>query len=91
MERNTVLLEVSEYNKLRDFYRGIEEDRFVRIECYGETIYYAEETEIMAGLKTTIERLEFKLKSYLHPVPPKVNINDVKKMSYREFRKWRKS
>ncbi len=94
MEKGTVLLDVEKYNELRDFKQKIEEGKTL-------IIYYGWSTNSV-GFITTEKAIEeiaeannslkkenddlrnaSKLKG--------VSINDIKKMSYWEFRKWRKS
>jgi len=90
MQENTVLLNVEKYNRLRDFYIGIKEDKFVGIDSYDGSVYYPKEKHIIKTLDDRIKSLEKELIGYKHPVKSKTKtIDDVKKMSLWQFLKWR--
>ncbi len=94
MEKDTVLLDVEKYNELRDFKQKIEEGKTLNIISsswhYSRTFISTDEAvlriaEINKELTTEIERLK-NIKQ-----PKEITLNDIRKMSYWEFRKWRKS
>jgi hypothetical protein len=91
MEKDTVLLDVEKYNELRDFKQKIEEGKTLVIALGWN--YYRQEfittekavEEIAAANKLLKKEIEELRK------PKEIILNDIKKMSYWEFRKWRKS
>ena len=87
MTKNTVLLNLENYNELRDFYNGINEGKFVTVDSYYSRIYYYEEKEVLETLKTKIGKLEKELKTFKKP--NEKTIDDVKEMSLLQFLKWR--
>ena len=44
---NTVTIEINEYNKLRDFYKGITEKKYVEIDSWSGKVYFYKESEII--------------------------------------------
>ena len=93
METNTVLLDVKTYNGLRDFKREIEEGKTLRIQGHG---YYSQEfvttekaIEIIAELNQSLSKEIERLRNINKP--KETTFEDIKQMSYWEFRKWRKS
>ena len=104
METDTVLLAVEKYNELRDFKKEVEESRkeskFAVIEERwggfiggGYSRKYYTENEAVLDFETRNKELEAKNKELEAKIkePVEISINDLKKMSYWEFRKWRKS
>lgn len=114
MEKNTVLLSVEKYNKLRDFKKETEEARaagksYVISESwnewsnnYGYSKKYFTENEIVDDFDKRNRELadEVKeLKSQLNKKdedckkkhePKEITIADVRNMSWREFKKWKR-
>ena len=105
MKKDTVLLDVEKYNVLRDFKEYIEKGNTLEINnsrynSYHRFITTDEAVKILVNesndlIKTQAEELNRLLKqiSDLQEInkPKEITINDLKKMSYWEFRKWRKS
>lgn len=92
MEANTVLLQTEEYNRLRDFYKGIQEDKFVQIYSdhhYRYTVYYRTEKEVLKSLKDENKVLKKQLNQLKNP--NEKNLEQIKNMSLWEFIKWRKN
>ena len=87
MTANTVLLNVQTYNDLRDFFIGINEGKYVVINSYSGTIYYAKEKEVLKTLKNKIDKLQNKLNTLKNH--NEKTIDEVKKMSLFQFLKWR--
>lgn len=89
METNTVLLSVEQYNELRDLQKEVKNGKvfsFSRSWGHGrETNYFFTEDEVVEKFETKIKELEAKNNKL------EVKINDLKKMSYWDFRKWRES
>ncbi len=80
MKTNTVLLDIIEYNMLRDFYNGINEGKFVCIEGYSsDSIYYMTEPETLNVLKKRIKYVQNEV-SELKSLNRKYK-NDLKRMS----------
>jgi len=61
MERDTVIIDLEDYNRLRDFEKGIGEGRFVYINDFANRVYYAEEVEVIEALKDKVIMLEGRL------------------------------
>jgi len=91
MEKDTVLLDVEKYNELRDFKQKIEEGKTLVIisgwNFYRKDFITTEKAleEIAAENKLLQKENEELRKS------KEIKLNDIKKMSYWEFHKWRKS
>ena len=96
MEKDTVLLDVFKYNELRDFKQKIEEGKTMVI----VSGYHYHRKEFLTTEKAVEEIAEanrllqkeneaniFLLSQSVHRSITK----DIKKMSYWEFRKWRKA
>ena len=104
MEKDTVLLDVEKYNVLRDFKEHIEKGntlevnnslfnsrrRFITTD-EAVKIVVKERELIVAELEKENTDLRLQIKTLESPLPKEISINDLKKMSYWEFRKWRKS
>ena len=93
MKKNTVLLAVKKYNELRDFKQKIEESKtLVIVSGYNflekEFISTEEAVEKIAEANKILQKENKDLRS---DNLRGITINDIKKMSYWEFRKWRKS
>jgi hypothetical protein len=91
MEKDTVLLDVEKYNELRDFKQKMEEGKTLviidtRWDYSKKFVTESEAVKVIANdnniLRKEIEKLT---------VLKEITLNDIKKMSYWEFRKWRKS
>jgi hypothetical protein len=102
MEKDTVLLAVEKYNELRDFKKEVEEswkeskfavieERWVGFIGGGYTRKYYTENEAVLDFETRNKELEAKIEKHGVKEPKEISINDLKKMSYWEFRKLRKS
>jgi hypothetical protein len=102
MEKDTVLLAVEKYNELRDFQKEVKSGKVFSFSrswySGGETNFFFTEDEVVKGfeaknkeLEAKNKELEAKIEKYGVKEPKEISINDLKKMSYWEFRKWRKS
>ena len=91
MEKDTVLLAVEKYNELRDFKQKIEEGKTLVIidNRWTYSKKFVTESEAVKIAVQDNEILQKKLDELT--APKEISINDLKKMSYWEFRKWRKS
>jgi hypothetical protein len=91
MEKDTVLLDVKKYNELRDFKQKIEEGKTIVI--FSGWNYYRKDfittekaVEEIAEANKLLQKENEELRK-----TKEITLNDIKKMSYWEFRKWRKS
>lgn len=102
MDKNTILLDVNNYNELRDFKNKIENGDFLvsvkifrngsHIQTYKTQIYTKETTIKMLTDDNEVLRKEIdNLIDQLNPKQKEISLEDIKKMSYWEFRKWKKS
>jgi hypothetical protein len=101
MEANTVILNLGEYNSLRDFRDGIEKGHTYYILEYtycGYTMTYKFvspddavklASEINDKLMDSIKKLEEEIINLKHPKKD-VTIDQVKQMSIVEFIKWKR-
>lgn len=94
MEKNTVLLDVEKYNELRDFKQKIEEGKTIVIvsgwNYYNREFITTEKAvEQIAEANKLLQKENEDLRNANKP--KELALNDIKKMSYWEFRKWRKS
>jgi hypothetical protein len=91
MEKDTVLLAIEKYNELRDFKQKIEEGKTLVIisgcNYYRKDFITTEKAlEEIAAANKLLQKENEELRK-----PKEIKLNDIKKMSYWEFRKWRKS
>ncbi len=77
MEANKVVLELKDYNILRDFYNGMNKGSYVKIRydyigngVYSEVIHTLKESEVVKDLSKEIEVLHQEAKNKLKPPPP---------------------
>ena len=102
MKKNTIILDVNEYNDLRDFKNKIENGNFLvsvkifrngsYINTYKARIYTKDTTiKMLTDANKTLQNEILKLAEQLSPSPKETNLEDIKKTSYWEFRKWKKS
>ena len=103
MKANTVVLTINEYNELRDFKKRIEDGKICGIKYGGFGLssgeYFYTENKAIAKFEDKNNELEIKIKDLESTVKrleimDKINpreIDKLKKMSYWEFRKWKKS
>jgi hypothetical protein len=94
MQKDTVLLDIEKYNELRDFKQKIEEGKTIIIVSGWD--HYTKKfitTEKAVEEIAEANKLLQKENEYLRKAEEtnKVTLNEIKKMSYWEFRKWRKS
>jgi len=99
MEKNTILLDLNEYNELRDFKREIEDGNtyrvsstFTRVSAFVSTDDAIEEMGNI--IKITEEKLEAKEKEINELKSSKekqLTVDEIKNMSWRKFKKWKKS
>lgn len=102
MEANTVILNLGDYNSLRDFKEGMEKGYTYYVEdhsiYYGSTISYRFVStdgavkmlsEMNQNLTTRISDLQNEICNLNNP-EKEVTIEQIKKMSLWEFLKWRR-
>ena len=94
MEKDTVLLAVEKYNELRDFKQKIEEGKTLVIvsgwKYYRKDFITTEKAlEEIAAANKLLQKENEDLRNANKP--KEITLNDIKKMSYWEFRKWRNS
>jgi len=106
MEKNMVLLRLEDYNELREFKEKIESGKKVKIRYYGLGGYseFLSPDEALKEVVELNEQLNIlmkerdceikELKFFKNPAPKtaaeKEQLETVKNMSVRQFRKWRK-
>jgi hypothetical protein len=102
MDKNTVLLSVDDYNKLRDFKKKITDGKIlVDYQFLGgvyrnEVRYYTDDKVIEElhlrnkSLKEEIKYLQNRINDLQNPKPKETTIDEIKKMSVWQFLKWKK-
>jgi hypothetical protein len=102
MEKNTVLLGIEEYNNLRDFKENITKGNSFQTKHYnyvwGSNTTFVTENEAVKilisendNMKQYCQKTEEQIKNLLQNKPKEITLADLKKMSYWQFRQWRKS
>lgn len=100
MVKDTVLLDIKDYNELRDFKQKIEEGKtfFKTTNIFGYSMEFmstddafSQICEINEKLSSEIENLKNKNKNLSSENINQKQIDDLKKMTYWEFRKWKKN
>ena len=102
MEKDTVLLSVDKYNELRDFQKEVRNGKVVSISrpwnLGGETTYFYTEDEVIKKFETRNKEMEDKIKElentinkYEYEGIRLMSMDDLKQLSYWEYRKLRKS
>ena len=107
MEKDTVILNIKDYNELRDFKEYIERNYTIEVKSYkyNIAIKYISKDEavkqitselndkIDAHKKETDELISKirELEQRANTTHKEITIDDIKNMSYWEFRKWKKS
>ena len=98
MEKNTVLLSLEEYNALRDFKKEIEKGNTIKIYCgySGNPQHYYSAENALKEIEIINKQLyEGNNKSFKENIKLKeqhiTELERIKKMSYWQFRKWKKS
>ena len=99
MKRNTVLLDLNDYNELNGFRDAIKRGDTVYSTYYDDTwgnhIYSSDEAvkELLNRIgvyEKEIERLLRDIRVLKNPETPEKTIEDIKQMNWFEFRKWKK-
>lgn len=102
MEKDTVLLSLEKYNELRDFQKEVRNGKVFCISSPwalgGETTYFCTEDEVIKKFETRNKELEDKIKElentinkYEYEGIRLMSMDDLKQLSYWEYRKLRKS
>lgn len=88
MKKDIVLLSVDIYNELRDFKQKIEEDYSYIVTSGGwnKKIYVTTDKAVQ-----DIAEINKQLQKENQDLKNRPNINEIKNMSYLEWRKWKKS
>lgn len=92
MKTNTVILDLEEYNFLRDFHKGIVEGEIVHVYSHMgyRLAHYVSDNEQIENLKDEIVRLEEqndKLRNESQKINP--TVIEIREMSIWQFIKWR--
>ena len=100
MEKNTVLLSLEDYNRLRDFHDKVtkgEIPSYVLRDADRWCQHFYTKDEAINNLEadneallTNISDLEIEITKLKYPEMYKPDLKDVKKMTTREFKRWRK-
>lgn len=88
MKKDTVILSVEEYNKLRDFRKNIENECAIRANHYLGDIVFTKD-EFTHGLLETIKCLNIEICELKNPDKKQPSIREIKSMSWWQFRKWK--
>lgn len=93
MEKNTVILSVKDYNEMRDFQDAIKQNNAVGV-FWGwddefESCIYSKDEALLKVSEANL-RLKDKIKQLENPEGIQLSIEEIKKLSWLEFRKWKK-
>jgi predicted RND superfamily exporter protein len=97
MDKNTVLLNLNDYNELRDFKTSIENGEFLvaissyknGVDFYNHKFKLYTKEEAIKTLTNANNKLIDEIKEFLNS-PSYIELDKLRKMSYWEFRKWKK-
>ena len=91
MEKNTVLLDILDYNDLKGFKDKVLDGKFAQLSYYDSEVFYYTESEIITGLEQDVESC-FKrikeLKEKLNPKTKEPDISNLKEMNILQLLKW---
>jgi len=85
---NIVMLDIKDYNKLRDISLAINEDELIGLDLQYDRVYCLNKNDTLISMQAKIDDLKrelYELKTVKHP-----NLKDIKKMSLFEFFKWKR-
>ena len=87
-----VLLNIEDYNRLRDFKKGIETGHTYRV-CFGP---FGQYTEVFIGTDEALKKMGQKLEKKQKEIDKlnkldRIEVKVLKTMSWWEFRKWKAS
>lgn len=89
---NTVILDLETYNDLRDFRDGIQRNGAITVfyewDCWGQRLYT--ESEAITSIARANEKLKAKMEELKHPDKKQPTIEEIRKMSWWQFRKWKR-
>ena len=88
--RNTVTLDLETYNFLRDFEKEIKAGNTCRIYGWGNRIEFIGTDKALAQLTDKIKSLEKEITDLKHRYKNQPTIEEIKKMSWWQFRKWKR-
>lgn len=92
-KNNTVNLDLNTYNNLRDFRSGIEKNHVVSIyrdSWNGEEQIFTTNDAVIEIAKEN-QRLAKIIRELKNPEKQQPTIDDIKKMSWWQFRKWKRT
>ena len=98
MEKDTVLLDLKKYNELRECKEGVEAGKFLVTwrtynswdGSFADQVRYYTDSQVHESLIAKIKALEIANDLLKNPKQD-VTLSDVKRMNWREFRKWKRS
>ena len=113
MEKNQVLIDLNDYNNLRDFKKLIEADHTISVstttywnnqQCQSIVLSFISKDDAIKQIDESKKLLQrnyddlikqkddqiYYLRKQLK-INQEISVDDIKKMSYWEFRKWKKS
>lgn len=94
MKQNTIILNVDDYNEMRDFNKNIKKNNLVRVSWgWADAIVseiYTKDEAVIKLTETNIKLAE-EINKLKYPVQQELSINKIKQMSWWEFRKWKRN
>lgn len=92
MEKNTIILSVEDYNEMRDFNENVKANNAVSVfwnwNKYQTRMYT--QNEAVIEIAKANESLKEKIEELKNPDKKQPSIDEIKAMSWRKFRKWKK-
>ena len=92
MEKNTINLDVKEYNEMRDFNEAIKKGDSVRV-FWGWNSYENEfytRDEVVKKIAEANDKLRIEIKELNNPEKKQPSFDELKDMSWWQFRKWKR-
>jgi len=89
MEVNTVKLELSKYEKLKEYKKAVEESKFICYQPWNGEITALKESEVVNILKQENEYLQKEINNLRNPNKNEKTIEDIKQMNLLSLIKWK--
>jgi len=92
MEKDTVLLNVNDYNKLRDFKKEVESGNTYMINHneWGTSTVFIGTNEVLEEMDKQLKKAEKENYELKNPHTKQPSIEEFRNMSWWQFRKWKR-
>ena len=92
MKENTINLSVKDYNEMRDFNEALKNNNAAVVfwTCDGyQTAIYTKDKALKKLTETNVD-LKLKINELKNPEKKQLSYNEIKKMNWWQFRKWKR-